>query len=556
MKFSDLNQLENDVVIETDLCIVGSGPAGLSIAKEFANTNIQVWIIESGGLKEDADTQTLYAIESIGVPRVMQQEILRYRIWGGTSHIWTGRCAPFDEIDFQHRDWVPYSGWPISRHELNPYLERASYNLGLGPNCYDERLWKQFGVQRPRLTLDPTLLKSAFWQFSKHPNTPNEPTRFGRGFLPPIADNIHVLLHANVTHINTNSVGKQVQSIEVSTLHHKRAQIKAKAFVLCCGGIENARLLLASNRYIPNGVGNHYDRVGRFLMDHAGCVLGTFNPRRSAAVQNLFGHYWLDDAQKRHVYLHGVALSPALQAKERLLNCAAYLEVFPALNEPWQAIMRLTKTIKQTGLSRSLYPDTLAVASQLPDIAHGLYRRKVKHRPPITKADRIELWCLTEQLPDPDSRVTLSDQKDALGMPLSKLNWKISNQERRSVQRLSHLIVQEFQRLGLPQPDLADWLNADDNWQSHFIERAHPTGTTRMSAIPQDGVVDANCQVHGVEGLFIAGSSVFPTAGHANPTLMIVAMAIRLADRLKSHHFNSPLVEVGDRATAEKSGVG
>lgn len=549
MKFSDLRQLEDDVVIETDLCIIGSGPAGLSIAKEFANTNIQVWIIESGGLKEEVDTQTLYSIENVGVPRVMQQDILRYRIWGGTSHIWTGRCAPFDDIDLQYRAWVPYSGWPISRQELDPYLNRAGSNLGLGPNCYDERLWRQFGVQRPLPPLNPNLLKPTFWQFSKHSTNPDEPARFGHNFMPDAAANIHVLLHANVTHINTNDVGKQVESIDVSTLEHKKASIKAKAFVLCCGGIENARLLLASNRLLPNGVGNQNDQVGRFLMDHAGCVLGTFNPRWSAKVQDRFGHYWLDDAQGRHVYLHGVALSPELQAKEQLLNCAAYLEVFPAQNDPWLASKRLAGSLQQTGLSPLISPDALAVASHLPQIAHGLYRRRIKHRPPIAKADRIELWCLAEQQPDPESRVTLSDQKDALGMPLSKLNWKISYQEKRSVQRLGNLICQEFQRLGLPQPDLADWLNAEDNWQPNFVERAHPTGTTRMSVSPCDGVVDANSQVHGVEGLFIAGSSVFPTAGHANPTLMIVAMAIRLADRLKTHHFNSQKICCMDEET-------
>jgi choline dehydrogenase-like flavoprotein len=539
VKFNDLRQLEDNLVIETDLCIVGSGPAGLSIAKEFANTNIRVWIIESSGLKEDPEAQTLYDIESVGVPRVMQQDILRYRIWGGSSHLWTGRCAPFDDIDFQTRPWIPHSGWPVSRTEMEPYFERAGQNLGIGPNCYDEQLWAKFGIRPPSRPLNSQLLKPTFWQFSRHSTNPGEPVRFGRDFMPSHAPNINVLLHANVTHINTNEVGKQVESIEVQTLDHKRACINAKAIVLCCGGIENARLLLASNRILPNGVGNQHDMVGRFLMDHAGCVLGTFDPRRSAKVQDRFGHYWLDDAQGRHVYLHGVSLSPELQAREQLLNCAAYLEVYASQDDPWHTVKRLSSSLKGVESSLSVYRDARLVSTNLLQIGNGLYRRKVKHRPPIEKADRIELWCLCEQQPNPDSRVMLSDKTDRLGMPLSKLNWQISEQEKRSVQRLGNLICQEFQRLGLPQPELADWLNSDDNGHAHFVERAHPTGTTRMSVNPKEGVVDPHGQVHDVAGLFIAGSSVFPTAGHANPTLMVVATALRLADRLKTHEFNT-----------------
>jgi choline dehydrogenase-like flavoprotein len=137
-------------------------------------------------------------------------------------------------------------------------------------------------------------------------------------------------------------------------------------------------------------------------------------------------------------------------------------------------------------------------------------------------------------------------------MPLSKLDWRISEQERQTVRRLGQLICQELQRLGLPQPVLADWLDAQENWRSQFVDRAHPTGTTRMSVNPKEGVVDSNCQVHGVAGLFIAGSSVFPTTGHANPTLMLVALSIRLADWLKIHQFSAPAsapAVVGDRAT-------
>jgi choline dehydrogenase-like flavoprotein len=559
LKFSDLRDVTTNSLIETDLCIIGSGPAGLSIAKEFIGTNIQVLIVESGGLEEEPETQALYDIENVGAPRQMQQDLVRNRIVGGTSHTWTGRCTQFDAIDFQQRDWVPYSGWAIEQDSLDSYLDRARANLGLGSNCYDESLWERFKVSPPRNPVNPSLLKSQFWQFSKASHVNREPMRFKQYLLPngelSNASNISVLLHANVTHLNTNQQGTKLESVEVTTLNKretekKQAFIKAKTVVLCCGAIENARLLLASNRIVPNGVGNQNDQVGRFLMDHPGTVVGVFDPKRSYKVEDRFGLYSLKNEEGRSVYLHGLALSPELQVKEQLLNSAVFLMSAPTESDPWEAIKRLKNLLKQGKSTKPVYQDLLAVLTQPGAVLQGLYRQLVKRRTPIIKSAFLFLYCLIEQLPDPESRITLSEQKDALGMPLSKLNWKISQKELQTAKRIGECVTQEFQRLGLPQPKLSEWLYAEENgqsdWQANFTDRAHPTGTTRMTVDPKEGVVDVNCQVHGVSGLFVAGSSVFPTTGHANPTLMIVALSIRLADWLKANTF-SPKAEQAEQ---------
>lgn len=552
MKVSDLRALENDSEFVADLCIVGSGPAGLSIAKEFIGTSVNVLIVESGSKVEDLETQSLYEIENVGVPR-QNHLVTRYRIFGGTSHLWTGRCAPFDELDFEQRSWVPYSGWSITRRSLDPYLERAGENLGIGPHCYDERLWQKFKVSRPTASLDEAVVKPVFWQFSKHHTNSQEPTRFGQGFMPDTVPNIKVLMNANVTHLNTNADGIRLESIEVTSLNGKQAKIRATAIVLCCGGIENARLLLASNRIVPSGVGNQHDVVGRYLMDHPGCVLGSFDPDAAKKVRDRFGHYWLDNSKGRHVYIHGMALSPELQRKEQLLNCAAYLETITAENDPWDAVKALKASLESGKITSEAYQRAMAVLTQPHAIGYGLYRRYIRHRPTINKADRVDLYCHVEQRPDPESRITLSEKRDRLGMPLSRINWKINEQERQSVRRLAHLICEEFDRLDLPKPVLSDWLDQAEGWEPNFVDRAHPTGTTRMSDNPKEGVVDANSRVHGVEGLFIAGSSVFPTAGHANPTLMIVAMSLRLADWLK---FNYLPAKTAERAVKlEKTAV-
>jgi choline dehydrogenase-like flavoprotein len=171
------------------------------------------------------------------------------------------------------------------------------------------------------------------------------------------------------------------------------------------------------------------------------------------------------------------------------------------------------------------------------ELLQGLYRRRFKHRPQLQRLARVELHCILEQIPDPESRVTLSERKkDALGMPLSKIDWKISETERHTARRMTQLVCEEFGRLGLPAPRIQPGLDEHSAWVSNCVEKAHPTGTTRMSNSPKQGVVDTNCQVHGVEGLFVSGSSVFPTSGAANPTLMIVAGALRLADWLKARY--------------------
>jgi choline dehydrogenase-like flavoprotein len=553
--FLDLNSLDQNSVLHADVCIVGTGPAGASLAKELEGTEADVLVVESGGLNDEADTQRLYDIKSTGVPREIGQDNLRRRILGGSSHVWTGRCAPFSDIDLEPRSWIPYSGWPLTSRELAPYLERAGHRLGLGSNCYDESLWHHFKVPRPFSCLDGNLVEPMFWQFSKSPFDSRGPVDFSQDLIHSRARNLRVLLHANVTHINTDSEGKRFDSVEVASLGQHKARILANVLVLACGAIENARLLLASRRSIPQGIGNQTDMVGRFLMDHTTCVLGQFDGEDTAIVRERFGQYWLDNDQGRSVYLHGLALSGALQRKEQLLNCHAYAEECDsAPDDPWSALRRVQSVLRARHLVNSTNQDARILLGHLGELLRGTYRRRVKHRPQLTRVDRLELQCILEQAPDPESRVTLADDRqDALGMPLSTIHWKMSELERRTAQRMSELIRVEFERLQLPAPRLTSYLDGQE-WTSHFVERAHPSGTTRMCLDVQHGVVDQHCQVHGVRGLFIAGSSVFPTSGAANPTLMIVAMALRLADRIKDtclrpyelHHASPPPTPTGD----------
>ncbi|GGF54387.1 GMC family oxidoreductase [Azorhizobium oxalatiphilum] len=531
MLMEDMRRLAAGTTLEADLAIVGTGPAGLSIARAFFGTDVRVVLLESGGVGEAPEVAPSETFENAGAPRFMNPRRVRNRCVGGSSQTWSGRCRTFDAIDFEPRSWVPHSGWPISKEDLAPYEERAAEAMHLGPNIYDGRLWPLLGHGEPGIAPAPDLLEPCFWQFSRDPGQPAEFLRFGPQFLGLRADNVRVLTNATVTHIDTDESGR-ITSLELASAPGHVCRLRPKIAVLAAGGIENTRLLLLSNRQRPAGLGNGNDLVGRYLMDHPRTTVGEFTGPAVEAIQTRLGLYQFRQAGKASFYAPGVRLSPELQRKEQMLNCAAYLSEDRSADDPWDAINRL-----RSGQSENRAKDMMRAMSSPGRLLEGLYQRQVNGRNVSHKLDRLVVDCLVEQVPDPDSRLTLSEKTDELGQPLPRIFWKVSELEKRSVATLARTFAREFARLGLKPPALQEWIARDRPQDAVFTDAAHPTGTTRMSHDPKTGVVDADCRLHEARGLYITGSSVFPTASHANPTLMIVAMALRLADLIKQRHF-------------------
>jgi choline dehydrogenase-like flavoprotein len=575
MRVEDLSSLGAEATIESDLVIIGGGPAGLTIAREFFGTATRVLIIESGRLVEDPRVTDLNAVESVGEPKgeaarrriechaphspswsnESQTYGVRCRVLGGSSHVWRGKSAAFDHVDFAAREWVPYSGWPFGLERLGPYIDRAAEVLNLGPNCYNERLWELIGITAPQPPLDSRLLKSFFWQFARSRGDQLEYMRFGPEFVAADAPNTRVLLNATVTRIDTDETGAMFQRLEVSTIDGARSSVRARAAVLAASGIENPRLLLVSNRVHTDGLGNQNDVVGRFLMDHPTATIGRFKVEDFPAVMKRFGLYGVKRRGRVHMYQHGLVASRELQQRERLLHCAAFMSEERAADDPWDALKRLLRAESDTPVA-----DLRAIASSPNLLAQGVgmrvmqsnavpqqikrfinamarqsphsVRREIRGLPHKLSGLRID--GITEQRPDPESRITLSDKCDALGVPIARVNWRIDNDTRRSLIRLGHLLAEELPRAGLPRPLLENWIAERRPEDSVITDHGHTSGTTRMSENPKLGVVDANCQVHGIARLYLAGASVFPTSGHANPTLMIVSLAIRLADKIKA----------------------
>jgi choline dehydrogenase-like flavoprotein len=531
--------------LRCDVCIIGTGPAGVTIARELSNTSLRVTILESGRAERQEEADALNEVENVGWPRVMDQWLVRNRIVGGTSTTWTGRCAPFDDIDLQFRDWVPYSGWPFKIDDMIAYLDRSVKYLGLGVGrgFADDRVSTHTGHQHPRLDLDPSKLLPMCWQYSRDSVNRYDKVRFGRHIAADLGSNITLVTNATVLRINATESGTAVSSVEFAAMGGRRWTLPASTVVVCAGAIENARLLLSSDNVAARGLGNENDLVGRFLMDHPRGTVARFQMKQGKALLNQFGML-RSRATGAHIYQHGMRLSPAVQRSEQLLNCAVWVREHTAPDDPWDALTRLLR--REGSVRRDLRP--LVMNSGL--LFRSLNDYFVSHKGLPRKLEAITLEAMCEQRPNPDSRLTLSDRRDQFGMRLPRIDWRVSEEEAHAMSRTAELVGEHLSRAGLEPPVLEDWARDGAIFPPTIQDVAHPTGTTRMADDPARGVVDAQCQVHGMHGLFVGGSSVFPTSSHCNPTQMIVALALRLADNLKG---SAGAVTVAERSPVDSA---
>jgi len=516
----DLRRLEDGTELEADLCVVGAGAAGIALAQVFLDTGVDVLLLESGGLRRTPATESLNEGEATGMdPASLTAG--RGRLLGGATALWAGQCLPPAASTFAERSWVPHSGWPLAHGELEPYLHRAEALLRIDGEAYDETVWDGFGVTRP--AVDPRRLAHRFTVWCPRPH-------LGRLYRRRLAasTNVRVLLHATATEIATTPQGDRFDSVRAATPEGKSVRVRARVCVLCGGGIENCRLLLASNGVHAAGVGNDHDVVGRFLQDHPNGHSATIVGGDASRLQQIYGLFY----RGRVRYLPRLVLSPELQQSKRVLSCAAYPVFHFGEESGIEAARRVYRSLRARRRPTALASELPRIARDAPRLASVAYRRLARGRSPRVTPVLVTLQTHAEQAPNPASRVTLSPRRDRLGVPLPKVDWRLTDLDRRTTEVMVGVVAAEFERLGLGHVRAEPWL-ADASWTRHVDDSFHHMGTTRLGTDPQTSVVNADGQVHGVTGLFIAGSSVFPTAGHANPTLTIVALAIRLGDYLQ-----------------------
>jgi choline dehydrogenase-like flavoprotein len=507
----DARELDNNSTIEGDICIIGAGAAGISIALEWISTPYKVILLEGGGFAPDAQVQQLYAGTTSG-QKFPPMTGSRLHYFGGTTGHWAGFCSPFDDLDFKKRDWVPKSGWPIAKKDLDPYYERAHKVIQLGPYNYDLEYWRKIRPNFTPLPFDQKIIYPKLWQYNQ--------ARFGTLYRDAIitAKNVHLYTYANAVEVKTNNDVSAASKVIIKNHAGKTHTVQAKHFIMACGAIQNTRLLLASNSIAKTGLGNDYDMVGRHFMEHielASADLYMLKPFPTDLYSFKFG------VTKVSAEL---AVTEEVQAAQQILNGTS------SFHPHIKKIAEIREQRRQSWEPYDHKDHLDATAALWRDAERGTQQGKGD----AFKSFQMDIRL--EQAPNPNSRITLNADRDELGMPRVNLNWELTALEKRSIRTIHYLIGQQIAKSGLGRLKLRDYFVDEQDFSFPDATHGgnHHMGTARMSIEPSTGVVNTDLQVHGIANLYVAGSDCFPTASAVNPTLTLIALALRLSDQVKS----------------------
>ena len=523
-----------------DLVIIGAGAAGITLAREFANTSTSVLLLESGGMERDEAQQDLYKGSLPGL-QTLPLHVSRLRYFGGSTNHWAGWSRPLEPEDFGRRNDWPESGWPVTRSTLDAYYPAAAQLAELGPTSFDDLgFWQRQkgGALLKALPLITDRLRTALFQVSP-------PTRFGERYRQELAaaKNISVLLGANVLELLPGKPaagsGLRVGSLVACTDSGRQIRITGKQFVLSVGGIETPRILLSSNQIHVNGAGNEHDLVGRYFQDHPWLTTGAVVRYGSA----------IDQPRDWPLYFNSTDLAGAKVFGALTPNPAKAIEAgiggFRLWLQPSLVSTKGMDALRQTyaELSAGKLPDRMSehVGSVLADwdvIANNAYKTAFKTNKELLDVGAGKILGMSidlnfEQRPRLDSRVTLGKAVDRFGIRRVEVDWRLGDEDRRTAATALQWVAEAFGQIGLGRTRITHGLQRGKPWPEELIGSSHHMGTARMSAAPEKGVVNADGRVHSIANLYIAGSAIFPTSGYANPTLTIVALALRLANHLK-----------------------
>lgn len=507
----DARQPSATKTLQADVIVAGAGPAGIALSLTLANSGADVILLESGGRHAAPDTQSLYKGRNLGLP-YHDLDSCRVRALGGSSHKWGGFLKPPEPRDFEPVPGVPLSEWPLSFEDIRRHLLQATEFLHLRPGTFDARERFRSAGFDPGNSTSPDTDIRLFHRLSE------KERHFGSRFEKQLADNrnLRVLLHANVSRITLEPDTERVASIEYRTLSGLSFHARADFYVLACHGIENARLLLDSDNQLPSGLGNRSGLLGRCFMDHAALTAGLLQVKN----RDRFPEHLVLDSERD--------FSACLTINQEVTDAESTLQYFFRLAPLWRQPPGAGTLSPGLGKLRQPYPATWqkAVATVLDTRRSGAILRSRLGLAPSCYVLNHRI----EQAPDPASRIVLSNERDRLGNRRAYLDWRLSDTDLRSFRVGQAITTRWMRELGLGtlySPEITKAF-----LDRHVTTYWHHMGTTRMSSDENKGVVDPNCRVHGVDNLFVAGSSVFCRGALSPPTLLIMALALRLADHL------------------------
>ena len=539
--------------IQSEVAVIGAGPAGISLALEFARQGHEVTLIESGANRFSAQAQTLGDATLGSARQAPMSESTRRQI-GGASAIWGGRCLPYDPIDFVNRSYIPHSRWPVAYEDIAPYFEKTSDYFRSGRPVFNLHQIKDSAPTSivPDLP-DGDILSSDLERWSL-------PTHFGREYHKELSQNprIRVLHSLTCTEIELDSNGTHVTGLRCKTSNSGRPLlVLGQVYAVACGGVDTTRLLLASDGVQPEGIGGQSGHLGRFYMGHisgrVARVRFSTPPRKTV--------YGFDRDIDGTYLRRRFSFSAEFQKEKELTNVIGFL-VNPDIADPdhrngvlsfaylalaspagrffvADALRKAALKSDQAGSVRAhlrnILFDPLRTLSFIPSFGYKrfLAHRKVPGFFQYSHSNQYLLHYHGEQVPNPYSRIELGIERDALGMRRAKIDLRYTAQDVDGIVRAHHYWDKYLRQHGV---GALEYLSADvsDSVWKQAGDGFHQIGTTRMSEAASDGVVDGQGKIHGVDNLFVASSSNFVTSSQANSTFMIVAFALRMIDHIRS----------------------
>jgi hypothetical protein len=507
------HRLRRDIPIpkqEFDYTIIGAGAAGINLALSLSKKGAKVMLIESGLFDLNERHQQLNNVILTG-KNMNGITSGRKRAVGGTTLAWGGQSLPFSELDFEERNWVNNSGWPLKYKDIGRYYAEANKFMGIDNSVYyGNKVLSTIKLKDPGFNTD--LLEYHVSKWAKEPN-------FKKLYHKELEKNIFVLFDATLDHIHKNTNGN-ITHIDIINFEGTKLNLSVKTLIISAGGIETNRILLNQPELFSDS--QNYSLLGRGYMDHPCITAGYVITNNIFRLQKFFNTH-IKEAKKISLRL---SLSKKVQIQKELLNGSASI-----LFEHNNATSDVFKLIKDLRNNRDL-KSILRYIKYSPKILKSVFAYFMHAF--LYKSDvDANLVLMLEQESIQSSFISLSDSLDELGHRIVKVNWDISDSTWKTAISLSKMVKDELERLKFGHVILDSRIEANNkHWKELLSDVNHHMGGCKMSLLPKQGIVDKNLKVWSINNLYLASCAVFPSTSHSNPTLTLLALCQRLTAHL------------------------
>jgi choline dehydrogenase-like flavoprotein len=478
--------------------------------------------LEGGGLDPEQSSQDLYNVTMAGAFHHGATEG-RFRTYGGSSTRWGGQMLPYTEDVLHPPAGSDLPAWPIELREVEPYYDEIQRVFEVSELPFTEDLAGEFGKPLTFASREIRLRFSKWAPFTRR----NLAHTLGKLLLT--SNRVTVFTHANVVATELTEDGRAVRELRVANGNGIDFRFASDIFVLCLGTIETARLLLASSGVAKRGVGNDRDQVGRYFHDHVGVEAGEIAEEDRPKVIERFAPF----ISGQTLHTPKIEATADLRQERQLLSVMAHFPVEEPEDSGPGMVRALLQSVQRRQFGGEFYRNLIGVPAASAEILNLLWSAKVRRRRAVSRRARLTLHIDCEQMPQAESRIRISDDKDRLGMPVCVLDWKVSEDEHETVKGYAEVVDESLREAGIAKVKWHREIGETGRqWLKHATDTFHMMGGTRMGTDPSASVVDGNLRVHGIDNLYIASCSTFPTGGSSNPTFTMMALTLRLKDHI------------------------